>query len=304
MTDTPNAPTLVIMAAGMGSRYGGLKQIDPVGPRGEIVLDYSAYDAIRAGFGKIVFIIRRDIEDAFRPVIEANIAQRIAVTYAYQELDDLPDGFTLPGARTKPLGTAHAIYACRDMISEPFAVINADDFYGRESFRRLAAYLRRVDPRGNDYCLVAYTLRNTLSDNGSVTRGVCRIVDNVLTGVDERHEIKAVDGGVQFQDGDRIESLTGEEPVSMNMWGFTSTLFRHIAEAFPAFLDDAAGNPKAEFLIPALVDQLVQGKRATVHALYSSARWLGVTYPEDKPTVSRGIRGMIDGGEYPDALWS
>ena len=292
------------MAAGMGSRYGGLKQIDPVGPHGEIVLDYSANDAIQAGFGKIVFIIRRDIEDAFRPVIEANIAQRVPVAYAFQELDDLPDGFALPGGRTKPLGTAHAIYACRDMISEPFAVINADDFYGRESFRRLAAHLQRVGPESNDYCLVAYTLRNTLSDNGSVTRGVCRIEDDVLAGVDERHAIEEVDGQVQFTDDEGIHPLTGEEPVSMNMWGFTSTLFEYIAGAFPPFLHAAAANPKAEFLIPDLVDQLVREEKATVHALYSSARWLGVTYPEDKPTVSQGIRGMIDGGVYPEALWA
>ena len=298
------APTLVIMAAGIGSRYGGLKQIDPIGPTGEIVIDYSVYDALRAGFGDVVFIIRRDIEEDFKAVVEKKMARHIAVSYVFQDIDDLPTGYTVPGERTKPWGTSHAIRAARDAVTRPFAVINADDFYGAEAFVTLCDYLKTVDPASTDYSLVAYVLRNTLSDNGTVTRGVCSIVDGTLSEVNERHDIEAHNGAARYKEAGAWHALSGGEPVSMNIWGFTPTLFAELESRFPAFLDSATGNPKAEFLIPTTVDELIREGAATVHALYSDARWLGVTYPEDKATVAAGIRAMIDDGIYPADLWS
>ena len=297
------SPTLVIMAAGMGSRYGGLKQIDPVGPSGEIVIDYSVYDAIRAGFGKVVFIIRPDIESAFRHVVEKNIAKRITVDYAFQRLDDIPDGFSVPDGRVKPWGTGHAIYACRSIINESFGVINADDFYGPDSFHVLAKRLQQTSPRSTDSCLVAYVLRNTLSDHGSVTRGVCRIEDEQLQEVVERMDIEPQNGQVRFKDHGEWQTMSGDEPVSMNMWGFSPTLFDQLGSRFPNFLNQAGGHPKAEFLIPTIVDELIREKKTVVHALHSNEKWLGVTYPEDKLFVARGIRAHVDQGTYPEVLW-
>ena len=297
------SPTLVIMAAGMGSRYGGLKQIDPVGPSGEIVIDYSVYDAIRAGFGKVVFIIRDDIEAAFRQVVDKNIAKRIPVDYAFQRLDDIPNGFSVPDDRRKPWGTGHAIYTCRTIVHEPFGVINADDFYGPDSFQVLANQLKNTSPHSTDSCLVAYVLRNTLSDHGSVTRGVCKIADEHLQEVVERMEIEPHNGHVRYKDHGEWKSMSGDESVSMNIWGFTPALFDQLGSHFPSFLEQAGGNPKAEFLIPSIVDELIKEKKTIVHALHSSEKWLGVTYPEDKPFVARGIRAHVDQGTYPEALW-
>ena len=299
-----DAPTLVIMAAGMGSRYGGLKQIDSFGPSGEIVIDYAAHDALRAGFGKIVFIIRRDIEAPFRAVIDKHIARHAAVEYAFQELDDLPDGYTVPADREKPWGTGHAILACRDIVKEPFGVINADDFYGAEAYETLAGQLRGTDPESSDYCLVAYVLRNTLSDHGSVTRGVCALDGNLLVNVKECFQIEAADGGARHLDGDEWKPLSGEEPASMNIWGFTPTLFAQLWDRFPPFLDAAKDNPKAEFLLPTIVDELIREKAARVTALHSDARWLGVTYPEDRESVSAGLRRLVDQGAYAEDLWA
>jgi dTDP-glucose pyrophosphorylase len=291
------------MAAGMGSRYGGLKQIDPVGPSGELVIDYSVYDALRAGFGKVVFIIRRDIEEDFRAVVESHIRGRIPIAYAFQELEDVPDGFQVPEARTKPWGTGHAIFTCRNLVHEPFGVINADDFYGAASFRTLAAFLRQSDPSASAFALVAYILRNTLSGHGSVTRGVCRIRDGLLREVVERMKIEPDGDAARYLEADQWHPLTGEEPVSMNMWGFTPELFRYLDAGFPEFLRAEGANPKAEYLIPTVVDELVRAGSVTVRALHSDARWLGVTYPEDKAAVAAGIRALVDQGAYPPALW-
>lgn len=305
MTDAnTQGPTLLVMAAGMGSRYGGLKQIDPVGPNGELVIDYSIYDAIQAGFGKVVFIIRRDIEESFREVMGKEIEKRIAVDYAFQELADLPPGFTVPEGRTKPWGTGHAIYTARDLIREPFAVINADDLYGTESFHLLAGQLRRTDPASTDYSMVAYILRNTLSDHGSVTRGVCDIDEGLLRTVDERSKIEPDAGGARYLEGENWFSLTGDELVSMNMWGFTPRLFEQLAEGFPRFLAEQGDEIKSEYLIPVVVDELIRSGEAVVHVLRSTAKWLGVTYPEDKATVAAGVQGMIDAGIYPSPLWT
>jgi hypothetical protein len=303
MAAADTAPTLVVMAAGMGSRYGGLKQIDPVGPHGEIVIDYSVYDAIRAGFGKVVFIIRRDIEAAFRDVVEKNIAGRIEVAYAFQELDDLPTGYRVPEGRTKPWGTSHAILACRHIVKENFAVINADDFYGAASYRILGDWLRGADPDRDRYCLISYIMRNTLSDHGTVSRGVCETRHGLLTKIIERLKIEKQGEAARFLEGDEWVDATGDEPVSMNMWGFTPRVFPNLLAVFPSFLDAAAGNPKAEFLIPTSIDAMIQQGKAEVEVPQSPERWLGVTYPEDKPLVAAGIREMIEAGKYPENLW-
>jgi len=296
-------PTLVIMAAGVGSRYGGLKQIDQFGPSGETMIDYSAHDAVRAGFGKIVFIIRRDIEQPFKLMIGRNVSQYVDVEYAYQDLTDLPDGHSVPPGREKPWGTGHAILACRDVVKNPFGVVNADDFYGPEAYRVLADKLRKTDPGTDEYCLVAYVLRNTLSDNGAVTRGVCEIENDKLIQVTERHKIEAQNGKARYLENDAWHDLTGDESASMNMWGFTPKIFERLLDRFPAFLEGAAGNGKAEFLIPTLVDDFIQTGDATVHALHTSAQWLGVTYPEDKETVSNGLRNLVEKGMYREEVW-
>ena len=296
-------PTLVIMAAGIGSRYGGLKQIDPVGPTGEIVIDYSVYDAWKAGFGDVVFIIRRDIENDFKKIVEKNIARHLPVTYVFQDLDDLPSGFSVPSNREKPWGTTHAIYACREYVTRPFAVINADDFYGAESFVTLCQHLESVNPAAHDYSLVAYVLQNTLSDHGTVTRGVCEIENKKVTQVVERMKIEPHLKGARYEEDGAWKSLTGAEPVSMNFWGFTPALFEDINTHFPAFLSTTSSDLKAEFLIPRLVDDLIKNGTANVTALRSNAKWLGVTYPEDKAIVTAGIQTRIDAGEYPADLW-
>ena len=304
MSSSNPAPTLVVMAAGMGSRYGGLKQIDPVGPHGEIVIDYSVYDAVRAGFGKAVFIIRRDIEGPFREVVEKNIARHIEVAYAFQEIDDVPAGYSVPEGRTKPWGTSHAILACRDLVKENFAVINADDFYGAASYRILHDWLRAADPARDRYCLVSYIMRNTLSDHGTVSRGVCKIENDLLKKIVERLKIERRGEAARFLEDETWHDLSGDEPVSMNMWGFTPGIFRNLTTMFPPFLDAAQDDPKAEFLIPTTVDELIQAGRAEVEVPQSPERWLGVTYPEDKPLVAAGIRELIAAGKYPERLWS
>lgn len=296
-------PTLVIMAAGMGSRYGGLKQIDPVGPHGEIVIDYSVFDAMRAGFGKVVFIIRRDIEQAFREAVEPHFKGRIPLDYAFQALDDLPSGFTVPEGRQKPWGTAHAIRACRQVIREPFGVINADDFYGRDAYAALAGVLtqRRVDEAR--YALVGFRIANTLSEHGAVSRGVCRVQDGRLGGVTERTHIERRQGVVQYQADGRWHDLAEHAVVSMNMWGFTPALFPQLEEVFTRFLRESGSQVKSECYIPSVVDQLITGGQAVVDVVETSSRWLGMTYPEDKPLVKAGIQALIDAGEYPAQLW-
>ena len=299
-----DSPTLAVLAAGIGSRYGGLKQIEPVGPSGEIVIDYSVFDAIAAGFGKLLFVIRRDIEDTFRSVIEPHFAGRIAIEYAYQELDDVPAGFAAPSGRTKPWGTGHAVYACRHACREPFAVINADDFYGRASFQLLADALRKLPPKGSRHCLVAFTLRNTLSDHGPVSRGVCHAgKDGLLQTVVEHHKVEQKGATVHGLRDSKPVTLTGEEPVSMNLWGFAPTIFEHLDREFRKFLPTAMDNAGAEFQLPTVVDTLIRGGRAEVEVIRSGERWLGVTYPEDKARVVSGIRDLVRTGAYSQNLW-
>lgn len=296
-------PTLVIMAAGMGSRYGGLKQIDPVGPHGEIVIDYSVYDALRAGFGRVVFIIRRDIEQAFREAVEPHFKGRIPIDYAFQALEDLPGGFTVPEGRQKPWGTAHAIRACRQVIREPFGVINADDFYGRDAYAALAGVLNHRRVEEARYVLVGFRIANTLSEHGAVSRGVCNVQAGTLTGITERTHIERRQGVVQFQADQQWHPLAENAMVSMNMWGFTPALFPQLEEVFTRFLRASGSQLKSECYIPSVVDQLISGNQAVVDVVETSSRWLGMTYPEDKPLVKAGIQALIDAGEYPAKLW-
>ena len=299
-------PTLVVMAAGVGSRYGGLKQIEPVGPSGEIMLDYSVFDAIRAGFGKVVFIIRHDIAKDFKEAIGAHFVNRIPVEYVYQERTDLPAGFTLPPDRTKPWGTGHAIMRCKTLVKEPFAVINADDFYGAKSYDVIARYLQALDPQANTYAMVGFQLVNTLSAHGSVTRGICEVdAHHMLNSVVERFKIEKTINGARYEnEHSQWVALQGHEIASMNMFGFTPTLFGFLDEKFTMFLKKAAGHPKAEFLMPAIADELIHERKITMRVLATPEKWFGVTYKEDKPFVTAGIRHLIDHGVYPKKLWN
>jgi len=298
-------PTLVVMAAGVGSRYGGLKQIDPVGPNGEIILDYSVYDAIKSGFGKIVFIIRRDIEQDFKAIIGSHFANRINVEYVFQELTDLPAGFGVPEGRSKPWGTGHAVLSCRNAVKEPFGVINADDLYGAQSYKILADYLSKLDPAGNAYAMVGFRIANTLSDHGHVTRGICEVDANrMLLSVVERFKIEKTQNGARYQDEkEQWIALQGDEIASMNMWGFTPTLFKYLEQKFPLFLKAAGGNLKAEFLMPSIADELIKARKITMQVLNTPAKWLGVTYKDDKPEVAKKVAELIKGGVYPSPLW-
>lgn len=298
-------PTLVVMAAGVGSRYGGLKQIDPVGPNGEIILDYSVYDAIRTGFGKVVFIIRHEIESDFKAVIGARLEKRIKVEYVFQELAVLPPGFSVPADRKKPWGTGHAILCCKGSVKEPFGVINADDLYGAESYKILSGHLGELEPASNAYCLVGFKISNTLSEHGHVTRGICEVDElNMLKSVMERFKIEKTPAGARFQDEkEQWCALNGDAIASMNMWGFTPTIFNFLEQKFPRFLKTAMGNPKSEFLMPSIADELIKERKITMQVLATPARWLGVTYKEDKPQVADKIAGLIKDGVYPSQLW-
>ncbi len=294
------------MAAGMGSRYGGLKQIDPMGPSGETILDYSVFDALRAGFGKVVFIIRPDFEDAFRTSVGAKFADKIAVDYAFQTLDRLPSGFSVPPGREKPWGTTHAILCAREVVREPFAVINADDFYGRTSFAVLHDYLVTLSADSAEYSMVGFTLKNTLSEHGTVTRGVCKTnADGFLTGIEEMTKIGSSPSGVSNtkEDG-TVVPLTGLEPVSMNMWGFSPHLFDQIQVLFTEFLTAHGAELKGECYIPLSVGELVRRSEATCKVLPTDSTWFGVTYREDKPIVQASIAALTASGAYPPALWS
>jgi UTP-glucose-1-phosphate uridylyltransferase len=296
-------PTLLVLAAGMGSRYGGLKQIDPVGPGGETIIDYSIYDALRAGFGKLVFVIRRDIEAPFKEIIDARFEKKISVEYVFQELDGLPLGFSVPPHRTKPWGTGQAILAAFGVIHEPFAAINADDFYGANSFRALAEHLRSG---GSDYAMVGFILRNTLSEHGSVARGTCRVsADGFLQSVTEITKIEKDGDGAKYSDAAAItHRLGGDETVSMNMWGFTPTLFEHLRGQFVEFLKKSGREEKSEFYIPAAVNELISAKRERVKVLPTPDSWFGVTYRKDRPRVIGSIQNLIVRGDYPKKLWA
>jgi UTP-glucose-1-phosphate uridylyltransferase len=302
MTATAS-PTLLVLAAGMGSRYGGLKQIDPVGPGGETIIDYSIFDALRAGFGKVVFVIRKDIEDAFRETVGSRFEKRVAVDYVFQSLDAIPSGFTVPTGRTKPWGTTHAILVAADAIHEPFAAINADDFYGAQGYRELAGHLTSGSP---DYAMVGFILRNTLSEFGSVARGVCRVAgDDTLQSIIELTKIERDGNGAHNTDADgNVTKLSGDEPVSMNMWAFMPRVFDQLRQSFEKFLEHNGSDPKAECLIPNTVGQLVRDGQARVKVLRTRDSWFGVTYREDRPRVIESVRALIAAGVYPEKLWS
>ena len=290
--------TLLVMAAGMGSRYGGLKQLDAVGPNGETIIDFSVYDAIRAGYNKVVFIIREDFEKQFKQKISNKYKDKIDVEIVYQDLNDLPSSFRCPNERSKPWGTGHAILAARNAISEPFVAINGDDFYGKESFKVISNYYSSVN---NGFAMAAFQLDKTLSENGSVSRGICEQNSNELVTVVETHDIKKNSAG--NIECDRDISLVGSELVSMNMWGFTPILFDHLEKMFNDFLTGNISNLKSEFLIPSVVNDLIEKNIEKVHVLKTQSTWFGVTYVEDKPFVESQIKELIQSGEYPVRLF-
>ncbi len=291
------------MAAGLGSRYGSLKQIEPIGPGGEAIIDYSVYDAIRAGFGKVVFVIKKEIEADFQGSLLKRFENRIETSYVFQELDMLPEGFSLPPDRKKPWGTAHAILISESAIDTPFAAINADDFYGYESFSELNSFLTGKN-KETDYCMVGYKLKNTLSEHGTVSRGLCDIDDKgFLRTVTELTKIKQEGAGIVYYENDEKISLPEESIVSMNMWGFNESVFQKIKERFSAFLEESINDPKAEFYIPTMVDLLIKSGEARVKVLNSNATWFGITYKEDKEAVKQSVLSKIDSGDYPRKLW-
>ena len=304
-----NKPVLVIMAAGMGSRYGGLKQIDPVDNEGHIIMDFSMFDAKRAGFEKVIFIIKKENEADFKEAVGDRMAKIMDVSYAFQELSDIPEGFEVPEGRVKPWGTAHAVLSCYDQIDGPFAVINADDYYGREAFRLIYDYLAS---NGDDdkyrYTMVGYQLGNTVTDNGHVARGVCDMNEQgELVAINERTRIEKKEDGIAFteDDGATWTFVPAETTVSMNMWGFTQSIMREIKDGFPAFLEKGLQeNPmKCEYFLPSVVSQLVGADQASVAVLKSADKWYGVTYKEDKPVVMAAIQKMKEEGLYPVHLW-
>ena len=298
--------TLVVLAAGIGSRYGGIKQMDPMGPGGEFIIDYSVYDAIRAGFNRVVFVISRGIRDDFVGIIGSRLARRIAVEYAVQDLSDIPARFSVPPDRKKPWGTGHATLAAAAAVNGPFAVINADDFYGRQSFMALAEFLRSCNGKKGHYAMVGFRLKNTLSEFGQVCRGVCSIgADDLLARVVERTSIEKTETGARCPRGDGgFDVFSGEETVSMNMWGFTPDIFDFLRSHFEAFLRENAGNPKAEFYLPTVVDALISEGRVSVKVLATPERWFGVTYPQDKRNAVDEIRRLVANGTYPARLWA
>jgi dTDP-glucose pyrophosphorylase len=299
-------PTLLILAAGMGSRYGGIKQITPIGPNGEPIIQYSIFDAIRNGFDKIVFIIRKEIENDFRETIVSRLPENINVEFVYQELTDIPIDVEIPSERKKPWGTGHALLAARNAINEPFLIINADDFYGADSYKIAAEFLREAENSENLYGLIGYKLINTLSDFGSVSRGVCEIDDEgYLQSVVERTEIVKENGSIKYKDENgEWQSLTGEEIVSMNMFAFTPKVFQYFNDYFIAFLKENAQNPKAEFYIPFVVNELIKNGTAKVKVPQTSAEWFGLTYKEDTELARAKMRELIEEGIYPEKLWT
>ena len=301
-------PTLLLLAAGMGSRYGGLKQLDGLGPNGETIMDYSIYDAIKAGFGKIVFVIRKDFENDFREKILSKYEGHIPVELCFQSLNSLPDGFTCPADRVKPWGTNHAVMMAQNAIKEPFCVINCDDFYNRDAFMVIGKFLSEL-PEGskNDYAMVGFRVGNTLSENGTVARGICSKDEKEnLTTVVERTEIMRVNGPVSYKDENgKWVAVEDNTPVSMNMWGFTSDYFEYSVAYFKEFLSDPANisNLKAEFFIPLMVNKLINEKTATVKVLDTTSKWFGVTYAADRQSVVDKIQSLIDSGVYPNKLF-
>ncbi len=296
-------PTLFVLAAGMGSRYGSLKQLDGLGPNGETIMDYSIFDAIRGGFGKVVFVIRHSFAEEFIEKVVNKYAQVIPTEVVYQELNYLPEGFSVPEGREKPWGTNHAVMMGKEVIKEPFAVINADDFYGRESFAIIADWLSKQEGE-NKYCMVGYRVGNTMSESGTVSRGICETNEaSELTSVVERTKIGYYNGGIAFNEGEEWTMLDPNVPVSMNMWGFTPDYFKYSDEIFVEFLKENMSNLKSEFFIPLIVNDLIQTNRTSVTVLDTPSKWFGVTYPQDRPDVVAKIQSLVDAGEYPSPLF-
>lgn len=296
-------PTLLILAAGMASRYGGMKQIESFGPSGETIMDYSIYDAIRAGFGKVVFIIREEFAENFRNIFEPRLKGRVAIDYVYQELDAFTGSRRIPADRTKPWGTAHAVLCARDAVHEPFAVINADDFYGRDAFEKAHAFLTGgCDDR--NWSIIGYELLNTLSEHGTVNRGVCQLDGSGnLVSVKERLNIRMKDGKVVCDDGQQPHELHADAKVSMNFWCFSPGIFNYSQGLFEHFLDQYIDVPKSEFFIPIVADEFIRSGKGSIHVIGTSAHWFGVTYKEDAPAVKQAVTKLVASGDYPAGLW-
>jgi UTP-glucose-1-phosphate uridylyltransferase len=299
------SPTILVLAAGLGTRYGGLKQIDPIGPNGETIIDYSVYDAIRAGFGRLVFVIQHYFEAAFKEKVSSKFDDLVEIAYAYQELDACLDGFELPRDRRKPWGTAHAILVAREVVREPFAVINADDYYGPNSFKIMARFLTRKDLSCHDYAMVGYTLRDTLSEYGSVCRGVCQCDGQMfLRTITECKKVeKTIDGVRYFDDNGAEHFLTGDEVVSMNLWGLQPPIFDHLSSCFRQFLEEHGNEKGPELLIPNVMDEMIESGGARVKVLRTDNVWFGITYRRDATIAARCIRKLINQGLYPENLW-
>jgi len=297
-------PTLLILAAGMGSRFGGLKQVEPVGPNGEAIIDYTIYDAIRTGFGKVVFIIRESFAEAFKEKFDAKLKGKIEVEYVFQELDKLPKGFTLPEGREKPWGTAHAILVAKDVVKEPFCALNADDFYGKNGYKIMSDFLISSTD-DSEFSMVGYQLKNTLSDFGSVSRGICSVDENQnLKKIVETVKIfKKGDAAISVEEDGSETPMTGNESASMNMWGFKPSIFNTIESKFVDFLKTEIDKPKSEMYIPSVVFEMIEENKVSVKVLEANSPWFGVTYKEDKPIVVEKINALIKQGEYPENLW-
>jgi NDP-sugar pyrophosphorylase family protein len=297
-------PTLLILAAGMGSRFGGLKQVEPVGPNGEAIIDYSIYDAIKAGFGKVVFVIRESFADAFKEKFDPILNGKVEVEYVYQELENLPEGFTVPDGREKPWGTAHAILVAKNVVKEPFCALNADDFYGFNAYRVMAEFLTASENPA-EYSMVGYKLKHTLSDYGSVSRGICQVDENdFLQKIVETTKILKKEGGVISIEPDESEKeLTGEESASMNIWGFKPSVFPILEEKFIDFLKEKGRELKSEIYIPSVVFEMIRDNKAMVKVLKADSPWFGVTYKEDKPRVVARLKKLIEAGDYPQKLF-
>ena len=297
-------PALVILAAGMASRYGSMKQVEGFGPSGETIMDYSIYDAIRAGFGKVVFIIRKEFEKNFREIVGKDIEPRIQVEYVFQELNKYSEGFEIPKERTKPWGTAHAVLCAEEKVQEPFAVINADDFYGRDGFEKAYRFLKK-DCDTKTYSIIGYELLNTLSEHGTVNRGVCQVdSNNNLVSVVERLNVSRQGEKIVCNDEHSPKELPLDTHVSMNFWCFHPSLFEYAKKVFREFLSQNASNPKAEFFIPIVADRFIKDGEGVIKVIPTSAKWFGVTYKEDAPTVRGSLRKLVDTGEYPENLWT
>lgn len=296
-------PTLLILAAGMASRYGSMKQIQGFGPNGETIMDYSIYDAVRAGFKKVVFIIRKDFAEDFKNIVEPKWKDKVGLDYVFQDLHSETGDYQVPAGRTKPWGTAHAVLCAKDAVKEPFAVINADDFYGRDAFEKAYAFLTK-DVKDNVYSIIGYELAKTLSDNGTVSRGVCQVdADNNLVSIAERTKIYEENGKITYEEGDKKYEVPFDSKVSMNFWCFAPSVFPYISRLFAEFLEEQGSNPKAEFFIPIIGDKFIREGKGVIKVIPTGAKWFGVTYKEDAPEVQASLNKLIEQGEYPNKIY-